>query len=406
MKNTALLRRRILSRRASVGVMGPGFVGSSLAYAATQAGFPVTAMEGDPTPSPAGTGADQEQLAGCEVLCICVSTSMNDGSALKGACSEVVKHLQPGTLVIVESCLYPGAMEHEIKPLLEGTGLSVGRDILLAYSPHRIDQGNDEYPLRSIPRVIGGITPEATGLAALFYEQIVDKVIAVSSCRVAELSNLLEGMFRHVNVALVNEMAILCHDVGVEVWEVLEAASSKPFGFMTFAPGPGVGGAGVWVDSVLLARPSQRNGEHHLRMLEQAQHINRHMPGYVVSRIADALNDRGKAMKGANVFVLGVAYKENISDVSGSPALKVMSALARFGARISFHDPNVRFLTMDDKVRERTELTQRALSKADCVALLTRHRSYDLEWIAQHAPLIFDARNAYGSHRPASVIAL
>jgi UDP-N-acetyl-D-glucosamine dehydrogenase len=420
-KNTALLRRRILSRRAVVGVVGQDYMGRALSSAAAMAGFPVTGIDGDdsfaqPDLSEAFSSGkltvtrDSKPLVACDVICICAPTPMRDqrpdSAPLHAACAEVAKHLAPGRLVIVESSTCPGATEHEVKPLLEKSGLSAGHDFLLACSPERIDQGSDEYGLRNTPRVIGGLTPEATGLAALFYEQLVDKVVAVSSCRVAELAKLLESTFRHVNVALVNEMAVLCHDVGIEVWEVLEAASSKPFGFMPFIPGPGVGGQTVWLDPAELSSQPRQNGARQLRMLEQAQDINGHMPGYVASRIGDALNERGQAVKGASLFVLGVSYKEDVGDLRESPALKVIASLQRSGARVSFHDPHVPVLIVDQKVRERTELTQRAVARADCVALLTPHRAYDLEWIARHANLIFDARNAYGSRRPANVIAL
>jgi UDP-N-acetyl-D-glucosamine dehydrogenase len=420
MKNTALLRRRILSRRAAVGVVGLDYMGRALSSAAAMAGFAVTGFDFDGGVAPLDPGEalgsgkltvaqDSEALGACDVICICTPTPMRDQrpdpAPLQAACSEVGKHLAPGRLVIVESSTHPGATEHEVKPLLERSGLSAGQDFLLACSPERIDQGDDEYSLRNTPRVIGGLTPEATGLAALFYEQLVDKVVTVSSCRVAELAKLLEATFRHINVALVNEIAMLCHDACIEVWEVLDAAGSKPFGFMPFVPGPGVGGQPVWLDPAAMSFQPRRNGTH-LRMLEQAQDINGQMPGYVASRIGDALNERGKAMKGAGLLVLGVSYKADIGDLQESPALKVIAALQRSGARVSFHDPHIPALTVDQKVRERTELTQRAVARADCVALLTPHRAYDLEWIARYATLIFDARNAYGSRRPANVIAL
>ena len=308
--------------------------------------------------------------------------------------------------MVLESTTYPGTTDHLVRPILEASGLSAERDFLLAYSPERIDPGNEEFGFRTTPRIVGGTSPEATGVATVFYEQLVDKVVALTSCRAAELAKLLENTFRHVNIALVNEMAMLCQEMGIDVWEVTEAAATKPFGFMSFSPGPGVGGHCIPLDPTYLAWQVRREAGHQFRILEQAEDVNAQMPGYVASRIGDALNEVGKPVKGAKILVLGVTYKSDVGDLRESPAIRVMTALHRRGASVSFHDPFVDAVTMNGSVLPRTELAQRPIATADCVALLTPHSMYDLEWLADHAPLIFDARNAFGTRPLPNVIRL
>jgi nucleotide sugar dehydrogenase len=342
-----------------------------------------------------------------DIIIICVPTPLRDNipdlSYVEQACRDVARHLHDGCLVVLESTSYPGTTDRLVRPILETSGLFAGRDFLLAYSPERIDPGNEEFTFQNTPKVVGGHTPEATGAAALFYEQLVEKVVVVSSCRAAELSKLLENTFRHVNIALVNEMATLCHEMGIDVWEVAEAAGTKPFGFMPFSPGPGVGGHCIPLDPTYLAWHVRREAGHQFRMLEQAQDINAQMPGYVASRIGDALNDAGKAVRGARVLVLGVTYKADVGDTRESPAVRVMTHLRRRRAEVSFHDPYVTSIGIDGGQLVRTELSERNVARADCVAILTPHLTYDLEWIAQHAALIFDSRNAYGTARNPNV---
>jgi UDP-N-acetyl-D-glucosamine dehydrogenase len=325
---------------------------------------------------------------------------------VENACIAVAEHLTPGALFILESTTYPGTTDQIVRPALEMSGLLSGRDFLLAYSPERIDPGNEEFGFRNLPRVVGGMTPEATGAASLFYSQLVDKVISVSSCRAAELAKLLENTFRHVNIALVNEMTMLCHEMGIDVWEVIEAAASKPFGFMPFYPGPGVGGHCIPLDPAYLAWQVRRDAGQQFRILEQAQDINAQMPNYVAARLGDALNDAGMAVRGSSILILGVSYKPDVGDVRESPALNVMTKLYKRGAKVSFHDPYVEAVPVNGVLATRVPLTQRTLEAADCVALLTPHTSYDLEWIAEHSDLLFDARNAFeGDHR-ANVVRL
>jgi UDP-N-acetyl-D-glucosamine dehydrogenase len=429
--NTAALRRRILGRTARVAIVGQGYVGLSLACVAADAGFPVTGIDIDDrridelakgvlsVPGVAedefhrglASGrltftVDQSALAHAEVVCICVPTPIRDHapdlSLVEDACHQVARHLSPGRIVILESTTYPGTTEQLVRPLLEASsGLHAERDFLLAYSPERIDPGNMEYGLRNTPRVVGGLTPEATGMAALFYGQLIDKVVVLSSCGAAELTKLLENTFRHVNIALVNELAMLCNEMDMDVWEVVDAAATKPFGFMPFYPGPGVGGHCIPLDPTYLAWQVKRDAGHQFRILEQAQDVNAQMPGFVASRIADSLNDAGKATKGAQILVLGVAYKSDLADVRESPSITVMNHLYRRGAKIAFHDPYVDSVRVNGVILDRTELSLRTVARADCVALLTPHSAYDLDWIAVHSPLVFDARNAYGpDHRP------
>ena len=435
MRNTAALRRRILARTARVGVVGQGYVGVSLACACADAGFPVIGVDVDrerildlragvcsvPGVDEAlfrdgiASGriaftTDPDAVGEAEVVLICVPTPLRDQapdlSYIVDACRGVARVLRPGRLVVLESTTYPGTTEEMARPVLEGSGLVAGRDFLLAYSPERIDPGNPEYGLRNTPKVVGGMTPEATGLAALFYGQFVQKVVSVSSCRAAELAKLLENTFRHVNIALVNELAMLCHEMGIDVWEVVEAAATKPFGFMSFQPGPGVGGHCIPLDPGYLAWQVRRDVGHQFRILEQAQDVNARVPGYVASRIGEALNERGRALKGSRILVLGVAYKPDVGDVRESPALEVMRHLHRRGARVAFHDPYVEEVSMNGTRQRRTALTSRAVETADCVALLTPHGAYDLEWVADRARLVFDARNAYGQARRPNVVRL
>jgi UDP-N-acetyl-D-glucosamine dehydrogenase len=436
MKTTASLRRRILARRAKVGVIGQGYVGVSLACAAADAGFDVVGVDVDQERIDAlregilavpGVRAatfrdgiaservtfttDQEALSGCDVYLICVPTPVRDHtpdlSFVEEAARGVGERLGPGALVVLESTTYPGTTEQLVKPILEGaSGLRAGPDFLLAYSPERIDPGNDEYHLANTPKIVGGHSAEATGIATVFYGQLVDKVVPMSSCRAAELAKLLENTFRHVNVALVNEMAMLCHEVGIDVWEVIDAGATKPFGFMPFYPGPGVGGHCIPLDPAYLAWQVRRDAGHQFRILEQAQDINAQMPAYVASRIADVLNNVGKATKGANVLVLGVSYKPDVGDVRESPALKVIINLHRRGAKVAFHDPFVDAVPVNGGLLNRTDLTRRIVAAADCVAVLTPHSAYDLDWVAEHARMVFDARNAFGDRRLANLVKL
>jgi UDP-N-acetyl-D-glucosamine dehydrogenase len=432
MKETAVLRRRILSRRASLAVVGQGYMGLSLACAAADAGFPVTAIDADQSKirelragALAVPGVSDrafraalasqhltfsaliDSVEGSDIVSICVPIPIRDQSPelsyLEQICREVGRRLRPGQLVILESSAFPGTTEDLVRPALEISGLHAGRDFLLAYAPERLDPGTEDHSLQNTPRIVGGTTREATGVAALFYGQFVDKVVQVSNCRTAELAKFLENVFRHVNVALVNEMSVFCHQAGMDVWEVVEAAGTKPFGFMPFYPGPGIGG-----HSFPLSRsaPQKLDTESPFRMLEQARDVNARMPGYVASRIVETLSAAGKEASGARILILGVAYKSDIGDVLESPAVKVIADLRRRGAKVGYHDPYISELSLNGDLLGCAQLTERLVEAADCVALLTPHTAYDLDWIARHASLVFDTRNAYGPDRRPNVVPL
>jgi UDP-N-acetyl-D-glucosamine dehydrogenase len=435
MKDTASLRRRILNRTARIAVVGQGYVGLSLSCAAAEASFSVVGIDVDGARvselsreilsvpgvgeeafrSATATGrisfdSDGSGIAECDIVVICVPTPVRDHAPdltfVQDACATVAEHLKSGSLVVLESTTYPGTTEELLRPALESSGRVMGKDFLLAYSPERIDPGNEEFDFRSIPRVVGGLTPEATGAATLFYAQLVDKVMALSSTRAAELAKLLENTFRHVNIALVNEMAMLCHDMDIDVWEVIAAAESKPFGFMPFYPGPGVGGHCIPLDPEYLAWQVRRDAGRQFRVLEEAQDVNSQMPLYVATRIAEALNEVRKPVKDSDVLILGVAYKPDVGDMRESPALDVMKVLKKRGARVRFHDPYVPTCPLNGETLRRTELTQHALRSADVVVMITPHQGYDLDWVAKHSQIIFDARNAFAELRPENVVKL
>jgi nucleotide sugar dehydrogenase len=434
MKGTAALRRHILGRSAKVAVLGQGYVGLSLACVAAEAGFHVSGIDVDSDrvrslqSGSSIAGVDQAKLqaavasgrltfttdpaaiSDARLVFLCIPTPLREGtpdlSFIDDAADVTAGHLQEGTLVVLESTTYPGTTEERVLPALERSGLSAGRGFALAYSPERIDPGNTDFTFRQVPRVVGGTTPEAIGLATLFYEQLVDKVVPVSSCRAAELAKLLENTFRHVNIALVNEMAMVCHEVGIDVWEVIDAASSKPFGFMRFDPGPGVGGHCIPLDPAYLAWQVRRDAGHQFRVLEEAEDINSQMPMWVVNRLIELLNEDGRSVKGAKVLVLGASYKPDIGDVRESPAVRIMHQLDKRGAKVSYHDPYVDQVTLPGSSVRSISLTTHAVEHADLVAILTPHHAYDVTWVGDHARLVFDARNAFGSDRREHVVRL
>jgi UDP-N-acetyl-D-glucosamine dehydrogenase len=435
MRDTARLRRRIMSREARIAVLGQGYVGLSAACAAVEAGFSVIGIDVDDMRvreltrgflSVSGVEEDDfraaldsqklefttspDSIEESEIVLICVPTPLRDStpdlSHVETASRQIAQRMSHARLVVLESTTYPGTTDQLVRPIMEESGLVAGRDFLLAYSPERIDPGNSEFDFRSTPRIVGGVTPEATGVATLFYEQLTDKVLAMSSCRAAELAKLLENTYRHVNIALVNEMAMFCNEMRIDIWEVIDAAATKPFGFMPFYPGPGVGGHCIPLDPTYLSWQVRREAGHQFRILEQAQDVNLQMPGYVATRIGDALNEVGRAVRDSRILVLGVSYKPDIGDIRESPALQVMSNLHKRGAKLSFHDPYVSTVAVNGGSFDRVELTNATVERADCVAILTPHRSYDLGWIGDHSHLVFDARNAFGPERRPNVVQL
>jgi UDP-N-acetyl-D-glucosamine dehydrogenase len=419
------LYSRILDRDATLAVIGQGYVGLSVAAGAAAAGMTVHGVDLDVerieglrqgrnvvpgvdegafahgfATGRMHFGTDLTPVEQADVVLICVPTPVvehrPDLRAVEGAARSVSAHLQPGTLVILESTTYPGTTEQVVRPLLEESGLVAGRDFLLAYSPERIDPGNPKYSLANTPRIVGGLTDESTRCAAAFYASVVDEVVTVSSCRAAELAKLLENTFRMVNIALVNELAMLCEEQGINTWEVIGAAASKPFGFMPFYPGPGVGGHCIPLDPTYLAWQSRRDTGKPFRLVELAQDINSQMPEYVTRRIIDTLNEQGTSIKGAKLLVLGVTYKPNVGDVRESAAVKVVARLAAKGAAVSFHDPFVESIDENELHLDRVELTSETIAEADGVLLLTPHDSYDVADLVSRARWVFDARNAAG----------
>lgn len=435
MRSVDVLLRRLRAREVRVCVLGQGYVGLSVAAGAASAGMVVDGVDvhedlverltaGElvvPGVDAARFaeahatgrlrfGTDPSVVAGADVVLICVPTPLVDHrpdlSAVESASAAAGRHLRPGSLVILESTTYPGTTEQVVRPLLEAGGLRAGRDFLLAYSPERIDPGNTKFGLRETPRVVGGLTAAGTRAAATFYAQLVDEVHPVSSCRSAELAKLLENTYRMVNIALVNELAQICADQGIDVWEVIDAAASKPFGFQAFYPGPGIGGHCIPLDPTYLTWQSRRDTGRPLRLVEEAADINAQMPTYVAGRIVDALNDRGVPVRGARIVALGVTYKPDVGDIRESAAIEVLVRLARRGADVVFHDPFVERVDEPGLRLRRRRLTDALLESADCVALLTPHASYDLDRVVARSSLVFDARNATGARAPDHVVRL
>ena len=429
------LQRRVEAGEAVVCVIGQGYVGLTVAAAAASAGMQVRAVDisADRIAALAAgrnvvPGVDDELFAlghgsgrmsfgsdfaavgESDVVLLCVPTPVVDHrpdlSYIESAARGVAPYLSRGSLVVLESTTYPGTTEQVVMPLLEAHGLRSGTDFLLAYSPERVDPGNPKYGLRNTPRVVGGLDPAATATAAAFYALLVDDVHTVSSCRAAELAKLLENTFRMVNIALVNELAVLCADQGIDVWEVIDAAGTKPFGFMPFYPGPGVGGHCIPLDPTYLAWQARRDTGRRLHLVETAQDINAQMPAYVAGRVVDTLNDHGLSVRGARLLALGVTYKRDVGDVRESAAIEVLERLQRKGAEVSFHDPFVEEVHDRGLSLARSDLTVEALAAADCVLLLTPHSSYDLDLIVRHSALLFDARNAIGDRHTPSVVTL
>jgi UDP-N-acetyl-D-glucosamine dehydrogenase len=325
-------------------------------------------------------------------------------SYIIAAVDQVQKHLHPGMLVILESTTYPGTTDELILPRLQETGLIAGRDFFLCFSPERVDPGNARFNTRNIPKVIGGVTLACSRLGAALYGRAVERVFPVSSTRVAEMVKLLENTFRSINIGLANEMAILCDRMKINVWEVIEAAASKPFGFMPFYPGPGLGGHCIPIDPFYLSWKAKMHGAE-ARFIELAGQVNGAMPEFVVNKIQMALNERCKSVKGSRVHVLGVAYKKNVSDVRESPALDVMALLSRMGARLSFSDPFVPSLRIESFELGSQDLLP-ACSEADCVVIITDHSSFDYDAVVQHSRLLVDTRNALRAYQADKIIRL
>jgi UDP-N-acetyl-D-glucosamine dehydrogenase len=332
-----------------------------------------------------------------DTIDICVPTPLRktkdpDMSYIVSACQEIAKYFHPGMLAILESTTYPGTTDELVLPMLSSGGLEVGRDFFLCFSPERVDPGNPKYQTKNIPKVVGGITRTCTEMGAHFYSQALEKVVPVASTQVAEMVKLLENTFRMINIGLVNELAIMCDRMGINIWEVISAAATKPFGFMPFYPGPGLGGHCIPIDPFYLSWKSRQAGIE-ARFIELAGYINGQMPHFVVEKVQNALNDRGKPLKGSRVHILGVAYKRDIDDVRESPALDIIHLLRRRGAIVTFSDPYVRSVRIENAELFASDLEQ-VLSDVDCAVIVTDHNSVDYPRLLQQASLIVDTRNA------------
>ena len=429
------LEQKLKDKTAVIGIIGLGYVGLPLAVAFSQAGFKVIGFDMQPkrvdsinqgqsyiaeisNESIAALVAgkllqattEQKRLREVNAVCICVPTPLTkakepDLSYIIHESEELVKHLQPGQLVVLESTTYPGTTREIMQPILERSGLKAGLNFHLAYSPERIDPGNKKYGVKNTPKIVSGIDAQSTKLVELLYGQIADKVVTVSSLEAAEMTKVFENVFRNVNIALVNELAQLCRHMGISVWEVIDAAATKPFGFTPFYPGPGVGGHCIPLDPYYLAYKA-REYDFHTRFIELAAEINERMPYHVTDRIMEAVNDRGKSLKGAKVLVLGVAYKKDVADLRESPSLHLIQLLQAKGAAVSYNDPYIPEIQLPRGNLSSMDLTEKTVSAADCVVIATSHSRYDLKQIAGQAKLIFDTRGVTRGLKNKNIIRL
>jgi UDP-N-acetyl-D-glucosamine dehydrogenase len=425
------LTEKIRNKTARVGVVGLGYVGLPLAVEYAGQGYTVTGIDVQQSKVdmlnagvsyvqdvPTSTveplvnsgklkaAADFSVVAELDTINICVPTPLRktkdpDMSYIVSACEEIAKYFRPGMLVILESTTYPGTTDELVRPMLEKSGLKVGEDFFLCFSPERVDPGNEKFQTRNIPKVVGGTTPACTEIGKLFYAQALETVVPVSSTQVAEMVKLLENTFRMINIGLVNEMALMCDRMGINVWEVIEAAATKPFGFMPFFPGPGLGGHCIPIDPFYLSWKSKQAGIE-ARFIELAGQVNGQMPHFVVDKIQNALNDHVKPLRNSHVHVQGVAYKRDIDDVRESPALDIIHLLLRRGARVTYSDPYVPALRLDGLDLASEDVA----AQADCVVVVTDHKAFDYAKLVKESKLIVDTRNSLKSFRSDNIVRL
>lgn len=427
----ASLEKRIDSKDLSLGVIGLGYVGVPLSLSFLRKGIKVIGFDLDHNKIkqlqngqsyikhiPADEISrwvsnksfeptdDFSRLSEPDGLFICVPTPLSknrepDLQYIEATAASIAQELRPGQIIILESTTYPGTTVEVLQPILEKKGLSVGRDFALAFSPEREDPGNEKYHTTNTPKVVGGVEPISTRLASKIYQLALDKVIPVSTAQVAEMTKLLENIFRSVNIAMVNELKILCHRMGIDIWEVIEAASSKPFGFMPFYPGPGLGGHCIPIDPFYLTSKA-REFDFATKFIELAGEINTAMPYYVVQRTMEALNDMKRPLHGSKVLILGMAYKKDIDDTRESPSFKLLEILHQKGAEVSYNDP---YLPTLKPVRRYSynltsvSLTAENLKSFDCILIATNHSNYDYDFILEHSRLIVDTRNVFSKQR-------
>ncbi|MGB9975633.1 nucleotide sugar dehydrogenase [Thermovenabulum sp.] len=425
------LIEKIKQKKAKVGVIGLGYVGLPLAVEKAKAGFHVTGFDvqdkkvemvnqginyiGDILDNELKNVVEKGLLKATnnydfikelDVVTICVPTPIDrykqpDLSYVENTAKEIAKRLKKGMLIVLESTTYPGTTEELLKPLFENTGLKCGQDFFLAYSPERVDPGNKIYNTKNTPKVVGGVTKTCTKVAAELYRNVLQgEVFEVSSPKIAEMEKIYENVFRHVNIALANEMALLCRKMNIDVWEVIEAAKTKPYGFMAFYPGPGIGGHCIPVDPYYLLWKA-REYDYHTRFIELAGEINEYMPKYTVERAAEILNSFGKPLKGSKILILGITYKKDIDDMRETPVLKIIEELENYKADIEVSDPYIKEFKHKEKTYKSVEITEELLKQKDLVIITTDHTNFDYELILKSSNLILDTRNAYkGKENP------
>ena len=420
------LLEKIQQRRARVGIIGQGYVGLPLAMVVAETGFQVTGFDvdvekvrrlnrgesyiDDVSDAEVKAQLSAERYVACEsfeavgdmdVVSICVPTPLGktrdpDISYIVAATQEVVARLRPGQLIVLESTTYPGTTRELVLPMFEDSGLEVGKDFFLCFSAERVDPGNPHFDSRNTPRLVGGITPACCQAGVAMYGSFLETVVPMSSTQAAEMAKLLENTFRAVNIGLVNEVALMCRKLGLDAWEVIDAAATKPFGFMKFYPGPGLGGHCIPVDPIYLSW-ILKTLNYTARFIELAAEVNTSMPSYVVELVSDCLNEDRKSVNGSRILVLGVAYKANVADVRESPALDVVNLLVERGAELSYYDPYVPSIRMPGGgSMESVELTEELLREADCVVITAKHSSIDWRQVAELAHAVVDTRNALG----------
>ena len=415
------LKEKLEKRQARIGVIGLGYVGLPLAVEFARAGFDVTGFDvdagkvaeinagrsyildvkADDVASCVAAGklratTDMSKLGEMDAVDICVPTPLRktkdpDMSYVVSAAEQIAQYIHPGMLIVLESTTYPGTTAEVLQPMFEARGLRVGKDFCLAFSPERVDPANEKFNTRNTPKVVGGTTPACSEVAAALYSAAVDTVVPVSSTQVAEMVKLLENTFRAVNIGLVNEIALMAHRMNIDVWEVIDAAKTKPFGFMPFYPGPGLGGHCIPIDPVYLSWKARQAG-FECRFIDLASHVNGSMPEYVVERISEALNSRKKAINGARIHLFGVAYKKDVSDMRESPALDILELLHRRGAELSYTDPYVP--SLKDGAVSLQSTGEDAVGEIDCAVIATDHKVFDYAAMPKRFPLIVDTRNA------------
>jgi UDP-N-acetyl-D-glucosamine dehydrogenase len=417
----AQLAEKIARREHTVAVVGLGYVGLPLVVHLAEAGIKVIGIDVakekiealkrgvsyiQDVPTPRYQKAqhlitptsDFDSVAQADVVNICVPTPLvktkdPDVSYIVSVGNELKRRVRPGQLIILESTTYPGTTDELLLPMLNESGLTAGKDYFLAFSPERVDPGNPKYNIKNTPKVVGGLTPTCTKLATAFYATFIDKPVPVSSTRVAEMVKILENTFRWVNIGLINEISTVCNLLGIDTWETIDAAATKPFGFLPFYPGPGLGGHCIPVDPYYLSW-KLKTLNYNVQFIELAGKINFTMPHYVVERVAEGLNTQEKSVKGSHVVILGVAYKENIDDVRESPALDIIAHLRQLGAKVTYHDPFVPQIQVESETFRSQEITDALVRQADCVVITTRHDGLNYDTITRDAKLVVDTRNA------------